>query len=368
MNETNTFGWRMKKSWFTLLAFVPFIQFIPFFIMNGKVPKKKWLFMGFANIALIAISIALYLLGPVYQESSYDYRYEAADRTSPEAPKGRPDSPKGQPNILRYDFDINDPNYMKTDAYKQYEDDMEAFEQTEEYLEYEKALEEYESSEEYQAYLDALDEYYDSPEFIEYYNTLNQSNMTGRAIRLAGKYIGITTYILFAVLCFFVEKYIFLRNLSVNENRGAVYGQLSGRMDFVPTMPAQPAQSNPNDVTAQFVSSLQPNAPVQEVNQHIAAVPVQTEAANNTIVNINQATEEELMTLPGMKTIDAKKIINHRMVNGAFKSADEFFASFEAKPHMIVKMQNLIITEQADANQAQQSAPQPQNVNRRFDL
>jgi len=54
------------------------------------------------------------------------------------------------------------------------------------------------------------------------------------------------------------------------------------------------------------------------------------------------------MTLTGMKTIDAKKIIDYRNSHGAFKNTDEFFGSFEAKPHMIVKMTREITVERKE--------------------
>ena len=439
MNETNTFGWRMKKSWFTLLAFVPVIQFIPFFIMNGKVPKKKWVIMGFANILLIVLSIALFWIAPIYQENRM---YNMPSLDYPQEPKGRPSFPKGQPNILKYDFDVYDPNYMNTEAYKQYAEDMEAFEQTEEFKEYEKAVEEFESTEEYQKYLDECDEFAKSPEYLEYSNMYEGAYTSGNALKRAAWAVGITTTLLFAVLCFFVERYIFLRNLSVNENRSAVYGQLTGRMDMAPSQGAMQGQGmtfvqgtsqnaipmqNPNDVTAQFISSLQPNGqnayaqsnsnvqstytqvnaygmPGPDATQYNAyaaqpqqyagyepqytgyealpqqsgayAMPApetgiqQAEGGQATPINVNTASEEELMTLPGMKTIDAKRIIGYRTANGAFNSTDEFFASFEAKPHMIVKMQDRItLYSVATAGAgAVSNEPHPQMTVKRFDL
>lgn len=414
MNETNTFGWRMKKSWFTLFAFVPFIQFIPFFIMNGKVPKKKWLIMGFANILFIVLTIALVLIAPVYRESGFN---SIKTPDYPREPAGRPSEPKGRPSILKYHFDLNSMDYLYSDEYAEYEKEVEAYESTEEYKAYLEEVDAYEATEEYQKYLEECDEVFNSEAYQEYSDAWENTYTRGNAISYAGRYIGISSYVLFAILCFFVERYIFLRNLSVNENRNAVYGQLSGRMDFGPAQQTIP-QQNPNDVTTQFMASLQPNAqstyvqntftqnsyavpgtemaqtgaynsqagqqyanygePVQELQQFNSygmqtaefAGQVPNGAENQAIaVNVNTASEEMLMTLPGMKTIDAKKIIGYRNANGSFKSADEFFASFDAKPHMIVKMQERIVFQSTtEGTQFVGNEHQPQSAMKRFDL
>lgn len=438
MNETNTFGWRMKKSWFTLLAFIPFIQFIPFFIMNGKVPKKKWVIMGFANILLIVASVVLVMVAPIYQLSSTN-SIEAPDY--PREPAGRPREPDGRPSILKYHFDLNSMDYLYSDEYAQYEAEVEEYESTDEYKAYLKEVDAYESTEEYREYLEECDKLFYSDEYKKYNDEWESSYTRGNALRYAGIYSGIATYAMFAILCFFVERYIFLRNLSVNENRSAVYGQLTGRMDMAPSQGAMQGQGmtfvqgtsqnaipmqNPNDVTAQFISSLQPNGqnayaqsnsnvqstytqvnaygmPGPDATQYNAyaaqpqyagyepqytgyealpqqsgayAMPApetgiqQAEGGQAIPINVNTASEEELMTLPGMKTIDAKRIIGYRTANGAFNSTDEFFASFEAKPHMIVKMQDRITlysaTDTGSGNMGNE--PHPQMTVKRFDL
>ncbi len=46
-------------------------------------------------------------------------------------------------------------------------------------------------------------------------------------------------------------------------------------------------------------------------------------SSDNSLVNINSATVEELMKLPGIGEVRAKKIISYREANGSFKSVTE---------------------------------------------
>lgn len=54
-----------------------------------------------------------------------------------------------------------------------------------------------------------------------------------------------------------------------------------------------------------------------------ALVPAETDPPSDTAVNINTATVEELMTLPGVGEVLATRIITYRTENGPFKQIDE---------------------------------------------
>lgn len=52
-------------------------------------------------------------------------------------------------------------------------------------------------------------------------------------------------------------------------------------------------------------------------------VPTETNPPADTAININTATVEELMTLPGVGEVLATRIVNYRAENGPFERVDE---------------------------------------------
>ena len=52
-------------------------------------------------------------------------------------------------------------------------------------------------------------------------------------------------------------------------------------------------------------------------------IVIPTKEKNQNLVNINNATKEELVTLPGIGEAKAQNIINYRMKNGKFISVEE---------------------------------------------
>ena len=44
---------RFGNTFFFVFAFIPFLQWIPCFIMNGRVRTKRLIIMGFVNIAAL---------------------------------------------------------------------------------------------------------------------------------------------------------------------------------------------------------------------------------------------------------------------------------------------------------------------------
>ena len=81
-------------------------------------------------------------------------------------------------------------------------------------------------------------------------------------------------------------------------------------------------------------------------------------------IDINSADEKKLASLPGLTIIDAKKAIEYRDNNGGFDNEDAFFALLGLKPHIIVKLKDLIIVGQKKEKAATPSQPR----RRRFDI
>lgn len=60
-------------------------------------------------------------------------------------------------------------------------------------------------------------------------------------------------------------------------------------------------------------------------------------------IDVNVATSSELSILPGINIVIAKKIVEHRDVNGLFKSEDEFIKVANVKEHFVQKIKSMII-------------------------
>lgn len=262
--------WQCKKSVIFIFSFIPFVQWIPFFAMNGRIPKKRWILMGFANIAAIFAAVILLLLG-----DTYGYNHD-------------PDYPENEPQEEDY-FESSDywedDDYTDTPEYKQYEQDLYKWYESEEYKNYE----------------------------IEKDNAWRR----GETFSYIGRAVNILNWILFMILGFFVERYKYLRALKLENDRNNVYERIA---DVAAPEKPQNVDDSAADATKDDDNS----------------------AVENTKINVNNATEAELLTLPGIKTIDVKKIIEYRTVHGGFKSEDDFFEAFGAKPHIIVKLQKVI--------------------------
>ena len=60
-------------------------------------------------------------------------------------------------------------------------------------------------------------------------------------------------------------------------------------------------------------------------------------------IDINFATASEIAILPGINIVGAKKIVEHRDLNGLFKSEEDFFAVANVKEHFIQKIRPMIV-------------------------
>lgn len=288
---------QVKDTWFFSLCFVPFLQWIPFFIINGRVPRKRWLIMGFANILFLVAAIFLYCMGDIYRDNY------------------RPSRPGGAPQVRDY----------LGECYWNIED----YDKTPEYMQYEKDYNDWIESPEYQAYEE------ENGIIVRRSDTISRIGTAMICIVWFG----------FFLLGFWVERYKYLRVLEDKRNRSSVYSQLDRRADL---------GDSKEKITS---NSVKEDAGINALTVHEG-------------ININTADENELMQLPGMKTIDAKKILDYRLKNGSFKSVDEFFEAFDAKPHILVKMEKLIYIEEKEAFLANSKtvANEQNNSKRRFDF
>ena len=63
---------------------------------------------------------------------------------------------------------------------------------------------------------------------------------------------------------------------------------------------------------------------------------------DSTKINVNAVESTELALLPGINIVMAKKIIEYRNANGAFKSIDEFLSIAKVKEHFIPKIREMV--------------------------
>ena len=73
-------------------------------------------------------------------------------------------------------------------------------------------------------------------------------------------------------------------------------------------------------------------------------------------VDINRCTQSELMTLPGIGVVQAKKAMEYREQNGGFRSLDEFVEVLQIKPHFAVQIFSRAVVSQAERKPAAQSS------------
>ncbi len=72
------------------------------------------------------------------------------------------------------------------------------------------------------------------------------------------------------------------------------------------------------------------------------AETISEEAENDGKINLNKATKEELMTLPGVGEAKAESIIEYRNENGGFKSIEEIMQISGIKEGLFEKIKDLI--------------------------
>lgn len=101
-----------------------------------------------------------------------------------------------------------------------------------------------------------------------------------------------------------------------------------------PQAPAMPPVPPPPPV--------QPAAPAQPALDALFAEPVQAgnSSVDGSLIDFNQATEEQLQELPGIGIIGAKRIVQERGSIGGFQSAEQVGELLGLKPHQVNKLKS----------------------------
>jgi hypothetical protein len=68
-------------------------------------------------------------------------------------------------------------------------------------------------------------------------------------------------------------------------------------------------------------------------------------------IDVNSAQAGELAVLPGINIVTAKKIVEHRNINGDFKSSDDFIKVAEVKEHFVAKIKDMIEIKDSTTNE-----------------
>lgn len=101
-----------------------------------------------------------------------------------------------------------------------------------------------------------------------------------------------------------------------------------------------------NDLKAENV-----NSPVNNKPQQQNVIPVDTDKKIQIEkLDINNASEIELTSLPGISIVTAKKLIKKREEINGFKSVNDVFLFLRLKPHMQTQLENLICVKKMKGN------------------
>lgn len=83
---------------------------------------------------------------------------------------------------------------------------------------------------------------------------------------------------------------------------------------------------------------------------------------SNTVIDINTCKESDLVSLPGLTIVKAKRAIRYREEHNGFTSIDEFLDTIQLKPHFETQIRNMIVCKPIDNHT---SSP---NIGRKLDL
>lgn len=272
---------KFKDSFCFIFAVIPVLNCIPFFHMNSKVQNKKWKTIAWVLILLqIALIIGLFLVEGL---------------RGPEIP-----------SYLKVESYVNATDYMNNEQRVKYSQDSSFTSSSE-----------WKNSDEYAEYLKAVDErtkreseWKKQPEIAAQYENRDNFRNIKNGI-LTGLLIALFIIWLFSIILAFTERPRYLKLLKQEENKNNITDRI-------------------RSVTKNIIE------PTDNKEQN-----AQSDAVKQ--IDINSADEEAIASLPGLTIIDAKKAISYRNEHNGFNTADEFFASINAKPHIIAQLESKLI-------------------------
>lgn len=113
--------------------------------------------------------------------------------------------------------------------------------------------------------------------------------------------------------------------------------------------------------------SLNPDSEEASLDTELSSSDLPSASAHSvsfrTTLNINTCSEEELIALPGLNIIDAKKTISLREQNGDFESIEDFIMALHIKPHIAAPLYDYITVQPSF-----KAAPQNNARTRKIDL
>lgn len=281
--------WELKQSVFFILAFIPVLNCIVFFHMASRVENKKWTLLGWMTLILGILFLVGAVLTINLAMSETTSKYYTIDYSS---------MPKEEDYIgYNYYEKYPDGTYKSLPEYKQYEED-------------------------YNAWHDA---YYYSEEYIAAENLASSRRDMFSGICVAC-FSGLLIESFIMLIVAYTERVKYLRRLAQTDNTIAAAKRIQEMRSAQDTLYHNAAPTDA--VSSSYGQNTQKT--VQGVPQSLAPL------------DINTATEEQIAALPGLTVIDAKKALSYREKNGEFQSADEFFEVIQAKPHVMVRLQNRV--------------------------
>ena len=281
--------WELRQSIFFIFAFIPVLNCIVFFHMASRVKNKKWTLLGWVTLILGILFLVGAVLTINLALSETTSKYYTIDYSS---------MPKEE-------------DYIGYNYYEKYPDGT------------------YKSLPEYEQYLIDYDAWHDAYYYSEEYQAASELASSRR-----NTFMGFYEACVFGLLieCFimlivaFTERATYLRRLSQIDNTVAATERIQEMRNAQNTLYHNAASTDA--VSSSYGQNTQKT--VQGVPQSLAPL------------DINTATEEQIAALPGLTVIDAKKALSYREKNGEFQSADEFFEVIQAKPHVMVRLQNRV--------------------------